>query len=91
MANDYYDLGNYRRPVTTSSARAQTWFDRGLVWSYSFNFEEAVRCFERAANHDPECAMAHWGIAYAAGPNYNKAWRLFDPGDFERTTRLANG
>lgn len=88
---DYYDLGEHSRPVTTSSARAQTWFDRGLVWSYSFNFEEGVRCFERAANHDPSCAMAYWGIAYASGPNYNKAWRLFDPADFERTTRFATG
>ncbi len=24
--------------------------------------------------------MAHWGIAYAAGPNYNKQWEAFDPG-----------
>ena len=25
--------------------------------------------------------MALWGVAYAAGPNYNKAWKLFDPED----------
>ena len=29
---DYYDLGSYRRPVTTSSADAQLRFDRGLIW-----------------------------------------------------------
>ena len=23
--------------------------------------------------------MAHWGIAYAAGPNYNLPWHLYDP------------
>ncbi len=23
--------------------------------------------------------MAHWGIAYAAGPNYNLPWDLYDP------------
>ena len=22
--------------------------------------------------------MAHWGIAYAIGPNYNKDWEAFD-------------
>jgi hypothetical protein len=28
----YYDLGQYSRPVTTTSADAQAWFNRGLVW-----------------------------------------------------------
>ena len=23
--------------------------------------------------------MAHWGISYAAGPNYNLPWHLYDP------------
>lgn len=26
-------------------------------------------------------AIARWGIAYAVGPNYNKAWEAFDPVD----------
>ncbi|KOT40795.1 hypothetical protein ADK41_11705 [Streptomyces caelestis] len=76
--DDYYDLGDHRRPVTTSSADAQLWFDRGLIWTYAFNHEEAVSCFEKAAEADPDCAMAHWGIAYALGPNYNKPWEAFD-------------
>jgi tetratricopeptide (TPR) repeat protein len=76
--DDYYDLGTYGRTVTTASADAQRWFDRGLVWSYGFHHEEAIRCFERALAADPACAMAHWGIAYATGPNYNKAWDAFD-------------
>ncbi|EUA09373.1 TPR repeat family protein [Mycobacterium kansasii 732] len=58
---------------------AQLWFDRGLVWAYAFNHEEAIRCFERALALDPELAIARWGIAYAVGPNYNKAWEAFDP------------
>ena len=77
-ADDYYDLGSYGRTVTTASAEAQRWFDRGLVWSYGFNHGEAIRCFERALDADPACAMAHWGIAYAVGPNYNVAWDAFD-------------
>ena len=32
---DYYDLGSYSRQVTTSSQRAQQWFDRGLIWTYT--------------------------------------------------------
>lgn len=70
---DYYDLGTYSRPVTTSSADAQLWFDRGLMWTYAFHHEEAVACFEKAVEADPECAMAHWGIAYALGPNLQQA------------------
>ena len=35
----YYDLGQYGRPVTTKSADAQVWFDRGLVWCYGYNHE----------------------------------------------------
>lgn len=76
--NDYYDLGSYSCPVSTSSPEAQLWFDRGLNWTYGYNHEEAVVCFQRAAEHDPNCAMAHWGVAYAAGPNYNLPWDLLD-------------
>ncbi|MGE0238559.1 MAG: tetratricopeptide repeat protein [Parvibaculaceae bacterium] len=88
--DDYYDLGSYSRGISTSSAEAQTWFDRGLAWCYSFNHEEAVRCFEKAAQADPRCAMAWWGIAYASGPNYNKQWKAFDVVDLERSLATAH-
>lgn len=77
----YYDLGSYHRAVETPSPQAQTWFDRGLIWAYAFNHEEAIRCFERALELDPDLAVARWGIAYAVGPNYNKPWEAFDPVD----------
>ncbi|CAG8905427.1 unnamed protein product [Penicillium egyptiacum] len=85
MANEYLALGTYSRPVNTTSADAQCWFDRGLRWAYAFNHDESVRCFTRAIEFDPECAMAHWGIAYARGPNYNKAWIRFDKSDLKAT------
>ncbi len=75
----YYDLGGYGRPISTSSAEAQLWFDRGLNWCYGYNHEEAIRCFQRAVGLDPDCVMAHWGVAYAAGCNYNKPWEAFLP------------
>lgn len=75
---DYYDLGFYSRPVTTSSPEAQKWFDRGLIWVYAYNHEEAIACFRKALEKDPGCAMARWGIAYAIGPNYNKPWEAFE-------------
>src|SRR5215469_14204782 len=76
---DYpYDLGRYGRPVTTTSPDAQRWFDRGLNWCFGYHHEEAVRCFEQALVGDPGCAMAHWGVGYAAGPNYNLPWKAMD-------------
>jgi tetratricopeptide (TPR) repeat protein len=77
--SDYFDLGDHTRKITTSSPHAQTWFDRGLAWCFGFNHDEAVRCFERALQHDPSCAMAHWGVALASGPFYNKPWKFFGP------------
>ena len=85
-----FDLGAYGRPASTASPAAQAWFDRGLAWSYGFNHEEAVRCFERAVADDPGFALAHWGIAYAAGPNYNKDWDAFDAVDLRASLRLAH-
>jgi tetratricopeptide (TPR) repeat protein len=75
----YYDLGAYTRRITTGSTDAQEWFDRGLNWVYAFNHGEAITCFQKALEYDAKCAMAHWGIAYAAGPNYNLPWHLYDP------------
>ncbi|OBK27630.1 hypothetical protein A5634_22450 [Mycobacterium asiaticum] len=87
--DQYYDLGSYHRPVETSSPSAQVWFDRGLVWAYAFNHEEAIRCFEQALEFDPDLAIARWGIAYAVGPNYNKAWDAFDPADLAASLSRA--
>ena len=75
----YYDLGPYSRTVTTKSEEAQLWFDRGLNWLFGYNHGEAIACFKKAAEADPDCAMAYWGVAYATGPNYNLPWHLYDP------------
>ena len=64
-------MGSLRHRVTTRSAEAQRFFDQGLRFAYAFNHEEAVRSFRRAAEIDPDLAMAHWGVAYALGPNIN--------------------
>jgi tetratricopeptide (TPR) repeat protein len=74
--SDYYDLGTYSR-AASAVADAQTWFDRGLVWLFGYNHEEAIACFEKAVAADPDCELGHWGIAYAYGPNYNKPWEVF--------------
>src|ERR1700759_1203954 len=74
----YFDLGPYSRKITTSSSDAQLWFDRGLNWVFGFNHGEAIKCFRKALQHDPDCAMAHWGIRSASGPNYNLPWVRYD-------------
>lgn len=86
---EYYDLGSFGRSVSTTSDDAQAWFNRGLTWAYSFNHEEAVKCFEQVIAHDADCAMGYWGVAFATGPNYNKKWSLFDEQDLERSTTKA--
>jgi len=87
--SDYYDLGTYSRPVTTRSPEAQVWFDRGLMWCYAYNHAESVSCFRKAAELDPNCAMAYWGIAYASGCNYNKKWEAFAPDELQQAVATA--
>ena len=74
----YFDIARYSRKITTSSPDAQLWFDRGLGWTHGFSHDEAVECYKRALEADPDCAMAHWGVAFATGPNYNVEWRHLD-------------
>lgn len=83
---DYFDLGTYSRPAS-QIPEAQVWSDRGLVWLFAYNHEEAIACFEKVLAFDPGCALAHWGIAYGIGPNYNKPWEVFS--DEEKAPALA--
>ena len=87
--SEYFDLGPYSRHVTTTDPDAQQWFNRGLIWCYGFNHEEAVRCFQRVIELDVQCAMAHWGIAYASGPFYNKPWLWFTDAEREVVAPLC--
>ena len=64
-------LGSYKRKVTTDSPKAQRYFNQGLAFLQGFNHGAAIRSFQEAARLDPECAMAHWGIALASGPHIN--------------------
>lgn len=88
--DSYYNLGTYHRRIRTSSEEAQTWFDRGLIWTYGFNHEAAANCFESAISYDSNCAMAYWGLAYALGPNYNKPWEVYDKVDLEKTLKRTH-
>ena len=63
--------GNWHHPVSAKNVQAQAFFDQGLRLIYAFNHDEALRSFQRAAELDPNLAMAYWGVAEAGGPNYN--------------------
>ena len=67
----YDGLGAYSRKVTTKSEEAQRYFDQGLGFLHGFNHRAAIRAFQQAAELDPKCAMAHWGVALACGPHIN--------------------
>ena len=73
-------LGNLRYPVTTTSLKAQEFFEQGLRLVYAFNHWEAIQAFKMATALDPECAMGYWGLALAFGPNLND----WNPTDRER-------
>ena len=85
-----FDLGAHAKTITTSSPHAQRWFDHGLNWCFGFNQEEGLKCFLKALEADPDCAMAHWGVAYAAGPFYNFPWNDFSVREAGECTRLCS-
>src|SRR4051812_13707645 len=66
----FTDLGTLHHAVTATPA-AQAYFDQGLRLMYGFNHEEAINSFRQGARLDAGCAMCHWGIAVALGPNIN--------------------
>ena len=84
---DRFNLGTYRRLISTRSAETQHWFDIGLNWCYGFNHEEGIKCFEKALETDPGCAFVHWGIAYAAGPFYNLTWKEHSEAEADAATK----
>lgn len=76
-------MGPYRRVFTTDSEEALLYLNQGMTWIQAFNHQEAIRSFLKAAELDPNCAWAWWGVAYCEGPNYN------DPQPDETRCRAA--
>src|SRR6516164_7192975 len=66
-------LGQHHHTISTNNPEAQRFFDQGLTLVFGFNHEEAARSFRRAAELDPQSAMAFWGVALALGPCINLA------------------
>jgi hypothetical protein len=61
-------LGEVNFPVTCSAA-AQKDFNRAMALFHSFGFEPAKESFAKVLERDPQCGMAHWGIAIVSMGN----------------------
>jgi tetratricopeptide (TPR) repeat protein len=61
-------LGQVTFPVSCNAA-AQTEFNRAMALFHSFWFDPAKKSFAKVLEHDPKCAMAHWGIAFMSMGN----------------------
>ncbi len=48
---------------TSCTPAAQKHFNQGMLYQHSFWYRAANRSFEDAIKADPQCAIAHWGIA----------------------------
>ena len=57
-----HNLGTVDFPVSCS-AEARVEFNRAVALLHHMTYPQARESFEHVATVDPECAMAHWGIA----------------------------
>ena len=55
-------LGKVSFPISCAPA-SQSAFERGVALLHSFGYDEAEEQFTAILQTDPDCAMAHWGIA----------------------------
>jgi tetratricopeptide (TPR) repeat protein len=61
-------LGTFTRPISSSNADAQAYFNQGFQLMYAFARTEAGRSFREAQKRDPACAICYWGEAWAWSP-----------------------
>ena len=67
----YKDLGKLSFPISAKNAKAQAWFDQGVVLAFGFNHAEAQRAFREAQKAAPDCAICYWAESMILGPNIN--------------------
>jgi tetratricopeptide (TPR) repeat protein len=77
QVGDLGQVGTVRFPTSCDPA-LQAEFDRGVALLHSFFYDEARRVFTRLAERDPDCAMAHWGVAMTY---YHPLWAAPDSTD----------
>ena len=76
LAPTDYDFGvpaNYAfaEKITCSNDEARKMYVEAFGHMLNYNHEQAIACFTKCAELDPNCAMAWWGIAYCLSSSYN--------------------
>lgn len=80
------ELGVVDFPISCSEL-AQEQFNRAVSLLHHMTYPQAKAAFERVAETDPECAMAHWGIAMTL---FQPTWPTRpSPDDLERGWEAA--
>ena len=63
----YFDIEVYSRTITASKGKTQRWFDRGLVWTFAYCHDEAVKCFTKALNtYESPAVASTWSSLFSA-------------------------
>jgi hypothetical protein len=75
-------LGKVSFPISCTPS-VQEQFNRGVALLHSFAYTAAEDAFQRVAELDPQCAMAHWGMAMSS---FHQLW---DPPLAPATTSIA--
>ena len=75
MDYDFGDPANYSfaNHITCADTETRKMWILAYGHMLNYNHEEAIACFSRCTELDPNCAMAWWGIAYCVSSNYNWA------------------
>ena len=71
-----YDFGiaenySFATTITCGNEEARKMYVLAHGHMLNYNHEEAIACFQKCTELDPDCAMAWWGIAYCLSSNYN--------------------
>ncbi len=83
-------LGTVHFPVSCMQSEQKP-FERGVALLHSFWYEEAQKQFLQIAADDPDCAMAHWGVAMSL---WHQLWNHPDEkviAHGQEEVQLANG
>ena len=70
---DFGDSSNYSfaNDITCRNDETRKMYILAHGHMLNYNHEEAIACFMKCTELDPDCAMAWWGIAYCVSSNYN--------------------
>ncbi|QTN33225.1 redoxin domain-containing protein [Akkermansiaceae bacterium] len=83
--------GDVTIPIQTGWEQGQGYFDQGLGQLHGFWYYEAERSFRQIAAHDPDCAMAYWGMAMANTENPERAKGFIEKAEARRENAGPHG